>query len=70
MINQLKHHYVLAGLALPLIAAPDADTRLRAIRLDPDGPVRLRRRDNSYYEGLRMRPRISRVSWNLDGDLV
>ena len=70
MIDWLKHHYVPAELARPLIGAPDAHARVRAVGLDPDGSVRLGRRDNSYYEGLRMRPRMSRGSWNLGGDPV
>jgi hypothetical protein len=54
VVNRLKQYYVLAGLALPLISAPDAEVRVRALGLDPDGSVRLGRRDNTYYEGLRI----------------
>lgn len=55
MVDRLKHYYVLSGLALPLVGAADADARVRAIGLDPDGSVRLSRQDNTYYEGLRIR---------------
>jgi hypothetical protein len=64
MVDRLKHYYVLAGLALPLVGAPDADARVRAIGLDPDGSVRLGRRDNSYYEGLRIRPALDMAQGN------
>ena len=64
MVDRLGQYYVLAGLALPLVGAPDADARVLAIGLDPDGSVRLGRQDNTYYEGLRIRPALDMAQGN------
>jgi hypothetical protein len=64
MIQRLQDYYVAVSTALVFLNDDDALRLLQAKGYDPGSTIRLGRRDNSYYEGIKLWDAIHSVRGN------